>query len=372
MKMQILTKTNWSGFNKATKLSRANIIKTVKDSGLKGRSGSGFPTGAKWESMGKGKRYLVCNADEGEPGTFKDRFIIERNPQALIEGMAIASYAMNIHEAFIYLRGEYAYLQKGLENQIKRSARHLRKIKLNIRVILGAGAYICGEESAILESIEGNRPIVRKKPPYPVQAGLYGKPTCVNNVETLANVPLIFAGKWDGSLQLFSISGDVRNPGVYEFRLGTEMEKVISTAKPKPEPKAIYFGASGGVLPYDKFKKSAMDDKSLADAGASLGSRTIIVAGKGRSMAELSKVIAEFFVHESCGYCTPCREGNFRILEIFKKMVEGGGKKRDCELLEALAPHIKDTSYCALGRYSTMHLMGAMKYFGGEFRKLCK
>jgi len=374
MEMQILRETNWKGFEKAIIIGSVEVIKLVKDSGLKGRSGSGYPTGLKWEAVAgqKGKKYLVCNADEGEPGTFKDRFIIENNPRALIEGMAIAAYAMEVHEAFIYLRGEYAYLKSGLEKELKKSKKYLDKIDLKIRIVLGAGAYICGEESAILESMEGNRPIVRKKPPYPAQAGLYGKPTCINNVETLANIPLILTGNWDKDLALFSISGDVKNPGVYELKLGTPLEKIISISKPSPTPKAIYFGASGGCLPYKQFKDLSVDDKSFSENGVMLGSRTLIIVGEGRSISEIARVFAEFFVHESCGYCTPCREGAFRILEILKRMRDGEAHKEDYILLSKLAPHIKDTSYCALGKTSTMHLIGAMKYFEDDFMKLCK
>jgi NADH:ubiquinone oxidoreductase subunit F (NADH-binding) len=374
MEMQILRKTNWKGLENAKKINRGDIIKTVKDSGLKGRSGSGFPTGTKWEAVfsAKGEKYLVCNADEGEPGNFKDRFIIEKNPQLLIEGIAIASYAMDIHNAFIYLRGEYAYLEESLKSQIKKSSGRLREIRLDIRIVLGAGAYICGEESAILESIEGNRPVVRKKPPYPAQVGLYGKPTCINNVETLASVPLIFTGNWDKDIVLFSLSGDVKNPGVYEFRLGTSLEKILFVSKPSPSPKAVYLGASGGCLPYKQFKNLPVDDKSFSENGAMLGSRGLIIVGEGRNMVEISKVFAEFFVHESCGYCTPCREGTFRILELLKRLREGEGTMEDYLLLTKLAPHIRDTSYCALGRSSTAHLMGAMKYFEDEFIKLCK
>ena len=372
--MQILKKTNWAGFKKAKKMSRAKVIKTVKDSGLRGRSGSNYPTGVKWEAVSsvKGEKYLICNADEGEPGTFKDRFILDKNPALLIEGIAIASYAMDAHRAIIYLRGEYSYLKKKLERQIKNSNRYLKQIGLDIKVVLGAGAYICGEESAILESIEGHRPIVRKKPPYPAQYGLYGKPTCINNVETLANVPLILSGKWNPKLFLFCISGDVRKPGVYELETGMPLGKVLSLAKPKENPKAVYFGAAGGCLPYKNFENLPLDDKSVADKGAMLGSRALIIAGESRSAAEMSKVFAEFFVHESCGYCTPCREGTFRILEIMRKLLNGDAIKCDLILLDRLAFLIRDTSYCGLGKTSTNHILCGLKYFNEDFYRLCK
>ncbi|MGC9310591.1 MAG: NADH-ubiquinone oxidoreductase-F iron-sulfur binding region domain-containing protein, partial [Candidatus Aenigmatarchaeota archaeon] len=237
---------------------------------------------------------------------------------------------------------------------------------------LGAGAYICGEESAILESIEGNRPRVRKKPPYPSEVGLYKKPTCINNVETLSYVPLIMAGVWDKNLLLFSLSGDLKKPGVYEFAAGTKLGVIISAAKPKPEPKAIYFGASGGCLPYNEFKNTPVNDETICKSGANLGARSLIVAGENRNIAWMSKILAEFFVRESCGYCTPCREGNFRILEILKRMEEGETSPSDLQLLKKLAPHIRDTSFCALGRSSTNHILCGLKFFGEEFKNYGK
>ncbi len=366
--MQILKKSNWEGFKKTIKLKRAEVINTVKKSGLKGRSGSNFLTGAKWELMGKGTKYLVCNADESEPGTFKDKFIMENNPSLLIEGIAIASYAMDIHSAFIYLRGEYSYLKSKLEKLINQSEKYLKKIKLEIKIVLGAGSYLCGEETAILESIEGNRPMVRKKPPYPSQSGLYGKPTCINNVETLANIPLIILGDWDNNLQLFSLSGDLKEPGIYEIELGMPLKHIVSLGKPKNEPKAVYFGGSGGCIPYKKFKNLRVDNELISEKGGFLGARGLIIVGEDRNIVKVSKTLSEFFVHESCGYCTPCREGNFRVVELLDKIKEGKAKDADVILLEQLAYHISDTSYCALGIASTNHLKCALKYFKKEFK----
>ena len=370
--MQILRKSEWEGFKKILGMDRKEVIKRVKESGLKGRSGSNFPTGLKWELMGKGTRYLICNADEGEPGTFKDRFIMEKNPSILIEGIAIASYAMDVHKAFIYLRGEYSYIKPKLERVIKQSEKYLKKINLKININLGAGSYLCGEETAILESIEGKRPVARQKPPYPSDVGLYGEPTCINNVETLANVPLIFLGEWNNKLELYSLSGDLENPGVYEIETGTNLKQIVSLGKPRTEPKVIYFGASGGCIPYRKFENLSVNCKTISEQGAMLGPRSLIVCGKDRSIVELSKIITEFFLHESCGYCTPCREGNFRIWELLKKIEEGNGKKSDLKLMEKLAHHISETSYCALGSSSTTHLKCAIKYFKEEFLRLCR
>lgn len=369
--MQILRKSNWEGFKKIMKMKRSEIINKVKESGLKGRSGSNFLTGLKWESMGKGTRYLICNADEGEPGTFKDKFILEKNPELVVEGIAIASYTMDIHTAFIYLRGEYSYLKTKLERVIKQSEKYLNKIKLKVKIVLGAGSYLCGEETAILESIEGNRPIVKLKPPYPSDVGLYEKPTCINNVETLANIPLIFLGDWNNILQLFSLSGDLKKPGVYEIELGTTLEHILSYGKPGKELKAVYFGGSGGCIPYNKFKNLRVDEKTISEKGGILGARSLIAVEKGRSIITLSKTITEFFVSESCGYCTPCREGNFRIWELLEKIEKGKAKKADLKLLEKLAHHIPDTSYCTLGTASTTHILCALKYFKNEFLKVC-
>ncbi|MBN2094633.1 MAG: NADH-quinone oxidoreductase subunit F [Candidatus Aenigmarchaeota archaeon] len=370
--MQLLTNTCWRGYEKALKRSPKKVIGLVKESGLRGRSGSNYPTGQKWESMGKGERYLVCNADEGEPGTFKDRFIMENNPSLLIEGMAIAAYAMGIRRAWIYLRGEYSYIRPKLEAEIKKSSSRLKKIGLRITVVLGAGAYLCGEESAILESMEGNRPIVRRKPPYPVQAGLNGRPTCVNNVETLATIPLILDGTWNPELTVVCLSGDLQAPGVYEAKLGTPLGEIIAMGKPKEEPKAVYFGASAGCLPYKNFRKMPFDEKSFSGTGAMMGSRALIVVGQNRSIPEVSKIFAEFFVHESCGYCTPCREGNFRVLEALRKMRDKKSCRSDLKIIQALVPDIRDTSYCTLGRFSTTHLECALRYFKKEFLEVCR
>jgi NADH-quinone oxidoreductase subunit F len=372
--MQVIEKTRWSGLKVALGMPKRKVIERVKSCGLTGRSGSEFPTGLKWESMAKerGKKYLICNADEGEPGTFKDKFILDNNPKILIEGMAIAAYAMGIREAYIYLRGEYSYLKKKLERAIRESGPYIEGAGLEIKVVLGAGSYLCGEESALIESIEGNRPIIRKKPPFPTEYGLYGKPTCVNNVETLSYIPLIILGKWNPNLLLFSLSGDLKNPGVYEIAAGTTLKDVLAYAKPSMEPKAVYFGASGGCLPYKLFRDLPIDAKSVSENGAILGARSLIVVGQKWNAAEISKVLSEFFVHESCGYCTPCREGNFRLLEILNRMCSGKGENDDIAHLEKLAPHIRDTSACALGKVSTAHLLCGLKYFRENFVELAK
>lgn len=366
--MQILRNTHWEIFEKATESKREKIIEKVKESGLRGRGGANFPTGLKWELMGKGERYLIVNADEGEPGTFKDKFIIEHNLPLLIEGIAIASYAMDIHRAYFYLRGEYAYLKNKIEKELKKSEKHFRKIKLKVSVIVGAGSYLCGEETSILESIEGRRPVPRLKPPYPSQEGLYGKPTCVDNVETLANIPLIISGNWNPNLELFSLSGDLEKPGVYEIEIGKKLGDIISLGKPIGKPKLICFGASGGCIPFKKFESMPVNYKSVSEAGAFLGGRGLIVAGEKSNLVKFSKIITEFFIHESCGFCTPCREGNYMIWKLLDKIDNKTSTPKDIALLEKLATNIKDTSYCGLGMSSTNHILCELKYFRGEFK----
>ena len=370
--MSILKKSNWKAFNKAIKLKPEKIIKKIKDSGLTGRGGANFPTGQKWEVVKNSKsneKYLICNAHESEPGTFKDRFILQKNPENIIEGIAIASYVIGINKAFIYLKHEYKYLTINLNKVISSSKSKLKKINLDIEIIIGAGAYICGETTAIIDSIEGLRAEPRKKPPYPSEEGLYGKPTCINNVETFANVPLIFIdNKWDESLRLFSVSGNVKKPGVYELPLGISVEDLLSKVKPIGKVKAFYFGCSGGcILPNGKLEKEEVERK-----GAFLGNCSVVVINDSNDIVDIAKNIAEFFVHESCGKCTPCREGTFRIVEILEMLSSGKATKKELDLLEELLVIIGETSFCPLGRFSTPHLKTALRYFREDFEKKCR
>jgi len=363
--MLALKKTSGKSLEKAKKLIPEKVIEKVKKSGLTGRGGAGFPTGLKWEftRKSKGKKYLICNADEGEPGTFKDRLIIQKNPETLIEGILIACYALGAKKAYIYLRGEYNYLRKNLENQIK-------KFKANIEIVTGAGSYICGDETAIMNSIEGLRPEPRQKPPYPAQKGLWQNPTCINNVETLTNVALLFDDGWDNNYRLFSVSGNVSRPGVFEEKLGITLGELISKAKPKNKIKAISFGVSAGIIPYDG--SLVLAPETIKSKGAMLGSCTIIVIDEKHSIVDFCSNVAEFFVHESCGKCTPCREGNYRLLELLNKILSGKATKKDLKLIEELSHFIEETSFCVLGQSSPIHLITAMKYFRKEFEKKCR
>lgn len=364
--MKILKETNFRSLKKAKTMGREEVIKIVKKAGLKGRGGGGFPTDIKWDFVNKAgnEGILICNFDEGEPGTFKDKFILLNNPNTLVEGIAIASYAINCKHAYIYMRKEYDYLKNILTNAINLSKRYLDG--LEIEIIEGAGAYICGDETSIMNSIEGLSGRPRKKPPYPARHGLWQKPTAINNIETLINAALLFDDeKWSNDLRLFCISGDVNNGNVFEEKIGISFEELIQKAKPKEKVKAIFFGAAGGCIPYNP--KSHFNYDEIKEKGAMLGSCTIIVVGISRSIVDVCRNISAFFVHESCGKCTPCREGTHRILQLLDKIIEGRGTKKDLLLIEELAEFIELTSFCPLGQSSCNHIKGALKYFRSEF-----
>ncbi|RLG14232.1 MAG: hypothetical protein DRN66_02570 [Candidatus Nanohalarchaeota archaeon] len=370
-KMKILKETKFISLEKAKSMSPKEVIAKVKEAGLKGRGGAGFPTDIKWDFVTKAgdEGILICNFDEGEPGTFKDKFILINNAKTLIEGIAIASYAINCRHAYIYLRKEYDYLKGRLLKAIYSSKKHLDG--LEIEIIEGAGAYICGDETSIMNSIEGLSGRPRKKPPYPAQYGLWQKPTAINNVETLINAALLFEdNKWSNDLRLFCVSGDVKKGGVFEEKTGILFEELIQKAVAKEKPKAIFFGAAGGCIPYES--KTRFDYESIKEKEAGLGSCTIIVVGESRSIVEVCRNITAFFVHESCGKCTPCRDGNHRILQLLDKIIGREGTKKDLLLLEELAEFVELTSFCPLGQSSCNHIKGALKYFRSEFEELCK
>ncbi len=365
--MQITQKINLQAFKKALSLQPEQVIEIVKKAGLRGRGGANFLTGLKWEctrSCAESRKILICNADEGEPGTFKDKFILEHNPETLIEGIAIAGYATAAKLAYIYLRAEYGYLRKSLEKSIKKYAKELDRIGLRIEIVMGAGAYICGDETAIMNSIEEQRGEPSPKPPYPVESGLCSCPTSINNVETLTNVPLILAGQWQNK-RLFSVSGSVNKPGVYEMPLGILAKELVEQAEPREEIKALFFGCAGGCVPYSP--DLILDVDSIKEYGAMLGSCTVIAVGKSVPMPKICRNIAEFFVHESCGKCTPCREGNFRALQILNRIVEKKTGQEDISALEDLANFINKTSLCGLGQASNNHIKTALEYFRDEF-----
>ncbi|TKJ17642.1 hypothetical protein CEE44_03875 [Candidatus Woesearchaeota archaeon B3_Woes] len=370
--MQILRKTDQKAYAKSVMLGQKKVIKLIKEKGLTGRGGASFLTGLKWEmalkSPGK-EKYIICNADEGEPGTFKDKFILNYNPELVIEGILIAAFAVGAEKAFIYLRGEYDYLEKGLNKVIKNVVRKT-KSKVKIEIILGAGSYVCGDETAIIESIEGKRGQPRDKPPFPTTDGLFGKPTVINNVETLANVPLaVMFEDWDSMLRLFCLSGNVTNPGVYELPLGTNLCELIKMGRPKNKVKAVYFGCFGGCLPYCDIK---LTPENICGKECVLGACSVIVVDEKQSIVDVATNIAKFYEFESCGKCTPCREGTMRILALLENISMGEATKKDLDTLEELAEVIKETSFCGLGQTSTQHLITALKYFRKEFEAKVK
>ncbi|MBD3262215.1 MAG: hypothetical protein GF334_11215 [Candidatus Altiarchaeales archaeon] len=367
--MQITQKTCFHAFEKAREKGPEKVIEHIKGCGLNGRGGAGFPTGLKWEFTRKSpgsNKVLVCNADEGEPGTFKDKYILEHNPETLVEGMAIAAYAIGAQKAYIYLRGEYGILKEDLMNVIADCRDMLSAVELDIEIVLGAGAYICGDETAIMNSIEELRGEPRTKPPYPAEKGVYGLPTCVNNVETLTNVPLTFQEGWR-DLRLYSLSGNVSKAGVYELPPGVACGRLIKLGKPKKELKALFFGAAGGCIPYDP--ETRLSKHELEVKGAMLGSCTVIAVDEKQSIPRVCRQIARFFVHECCGRCTPCREGNYRMLRILDRVVSGKASEDDLSLLEDIAKLIDKTSFCGLGQSSDNHIQTALTYFRGEFTR---
>jgi NADH:ubiquinone oxidoreductase subunit F (NADH-binding) len=373
--MKILRKTKFKGLRKAMQMSPDEITEKIKKSCLTGRGGSNFPTGQKIE-MTKNRegitKYIICNADEGEPGTFKDRFILEKNPYNVIEGMLIAARAINAERGYIYLRGQYSYLRPNIERAIQNTKKAMENLNINFdfQIIIGGGAYVCGDETAIIESIEGKRGNPRVKPPFPSRKGLFGMPTLVNNVETFANIPLIFTDKnWNDNWRLFCVSGDVKKPGVYEILLGTPLKKLLQKAKPINKIKAIYFGCYGGCIPYDE--SIILDCEPIKHRGAMLAS-SIIVVDEKRSIVDVSTIVSKFFEFESCGKCTPCREGNIRILEILQKISLGKAKKKDLMLLEELCDVVGNTSLCGLGQSSVFHIKEELKKFRKEFQEKIK
>ncbi|MFC1752381.1 NADH-quinone oxidoreductase subunit F [Thermoproteota archaeon] len=370
--MQILKKTNLKAYAKAIEIGHTGVIESLKNKGLTGRGGAAFPTGTKWEMVVNAPadmKYVICNADEGEPGTFKDKFILEHNPELVIEGIIIAAYAVHAEQAFIYLRGEYDYLEPKLKKVINDMLKKT-KAKTKIDIILGAGAYVCGDETAIISSIEGYRGQPRHKPPFPTTNGLWGKPTVINNTETMANVPIaLLFDDWDPHLRLYSLSGNVTKPGVYELPLGTRLCDLIEKGEPKNKIKAVYFGCFGGCLPHCEIE---LTPENVCGKDCMLGACTVIAVDEKQSMVDVATNIAKFYEFESCGKCTPCREGSMRILAILEKISIGNGTKKDLETLQELGEVIRDTSFCGLGQTATHHLLTALEYFKKEFEEKVK
>ncbi|MBK7004321.1 MAG: NADH-quinone oxidoreductase subunit NuoF [Burkholderiales bacterium] len=373
-------------------MTQDQVIATVKESALRGRGGAGFPTGLKWSFMPRqfpGQKYLVCNSDEGEPGTCKDRDIIEYNPHIVIEGMAIAAYAMGISVGYNYIHGEifsaYDRFEAALEEA--RAAGYLGNgimgsgFNFQLHAAHGFGAYICGEETALLESLEGKKGQPRFKPPFPASFGLYGKPTTINNTETFAAVPWIIrnggqayleCGKPNnGGTKIYSISGDVERPGNYEIPMGTPFAKLLELAGGvrggRGLKAVIPGGSSSPVLPASIMMECTMDYDSIAKAGSMLGSGAVIVMDETRCMVKALQRLSYFYMHESCGQCTPCREGTGWLSRLVDRIETGHGRAADMDLLDNVAENIQGRTICALGDAAAMPVRAMIKHFRHEF-----
>jgi NADH-quinone oxidoreductase subunit F len=377
----------------AEKISPDQVIAELKKSALRGRGGAGFPTGLKWSFMPKGyagAKYLVCNSDEGEPGTFKDRDIMRYNPHILIEGMAIGAYAMGIPVGYNYIHGEIWDTYERMEEALAeaRAAGFLGQKILGSDFSFelynhhGWGAYICGEETALLESLEGKKGQPRFKPPFPASYGLYGKPTTINNTETFAAVPWIINHGADaflalgrpnnGGTKIFSVSGDVARPGNYEVKLGTPFASLLGMAGGMRDGKKLKAVIPGGssmpVLPADIMMATDMDYDSIAKAGSMLGSGAVIVMDETRCMVKCLLRLAYFYYEESCGQCTPCREGTGWLYRMVDRIEHGRGKPADLDLLNDVADNIQGRTICALGDAAAMPVRAFIKHYRDEFQ----
>lgn len=374
------------------KISQEDVIAEVKKSGLRGRGGAGFPTGLKWSFMPRsfpGDKYLVCNTDEGEPGTFKDRDILRFNPHSLIEGMAIAAYAMGIRRGYNYIHGEIWAVYERFEEALAqaRAAGFLGENLLSSNFSFdlyahhGYGAYICGEETALLESIEGKKGQPRFKPPFPASFGLYGKPTTINNTETFASVPYIIREGGDkfmalgkpnnGGSKIFSISGHVERPGNYEIPLGTPFAKLLEMAggmRGGRKLKAVIPGGSSApVLPADIIMDTTMDYDAISKAGSMLGSGAVIVMDETVCMVKALERLSYFYHEESCGQCTPCREGTGWLYRMMHRIEHGHGRPEDIDMLNNVSDNISGRTICALGDAAAMPVKSFVKHFRHEF-----
>jgi NADH-quinone oxidoreductase subunit F len=374
------------------KTTADQVIEVVKASGLRGRGGAGFPTGLKWSFVPKGSpkpRYIVCNADESEPGTFKDRELMEKNPHLLLEGMILAGYAIGSSLGYIYLRGEFEYIQQIIDKAIAeaRAAGLLGEnvagsgYRFDLHTHLGAGAYICGEETALLSSLEGYRGQPRLKPPFPAVEGLYACPTVVNNTETLMCVPHIIKNgaawyrQWgtekSAGTKVFSVSGPVKRPGNYEVPLGYSMKQLIEKdcggMVEGLKLKAVIPGGSSVPLLPAADLDTPLDYESMNAKGTFLGSGGVIVIDDQTCIVDALWNVTRFYEHESCGKCTPCREGTYWMAEVFERLENGHGKDTDIELLASVADNILGKSFCALGDAAAMPVQGALKHFRDEF-----
>jgi NADH-quinone oxidoreductase subunit F len=382
----------YSAFTKALSMKPAEIVEEIKTSGLVGRGGAAFPTGVKWEGAAKAsgaEKYVICNADESEPGTFKDRILLSDDPHRTIEGMLIAGYAIGARKGYIYIRAEYPYILPVLENALQeaRQANWLGAdlrgsgFSFDIEIRVGAGAYICGEETALFESIEGKRGFPRVKPPFPTTHGLFGKPTVINNVETLCNVPLIIE---HGSAEyrkigtekspgpkLFCVSGDVVKPGLYEVPFGVTLRELLEMAGGVANGKnlqSVLFGGAAGAFATSEHLDVKMTFEDLRAAGLPLGSGVVMVFDETRDMRDVLKRLGHFFAHESCGKCYPCQMGTQRQLEILDRVANRGALPEDLIRLQDVGWTMTDASLCGLGQTAASAVLSAIKLWPELFR----
>ncbi len=365
-----LEKDGFKALGKARGMTPEAVIDEIKASGLRGRGGAGFPCGLKWEGARKSpgaQKYVICNADEGEVGTFKDRYIVQNDPFTLVEGLAIAAYAVGTSHAYIYLRAEYHYLLDSLRGAVSQAEKAGLLNGVNIEVREGAGAYVCGEESALMESIEGKRGESRYRPPFPTVAGLWDSPTTINNVETLMNIPQIISNgaAWFGQMgterskgtKVFSVSGDVPKPGVYELVLGSPLKELVEDLAGAGDIMMVQIGgATGRIVPH------AMINTPLAFE-AILGAGAVTVFDKSRDVIDIVYRNMEFLTEESCGKCTPCRQGTEVMLEILERFRHHEGLKKDIKALEDLSQAMVLSSLCGLGQAAPFAVTDSLKHF---------
>lgn len=381
------------GLQKVLKeMTPEETLEEVKKSGLRGRGGAGFPAGLKWgfcRATPSDKKYIICNADEGDPGAFMDRSVLEGDPHSVIEGMLIGAYAMGVDEGYVYCRAEYPLAIKHLEIAIRQAeeAGYLGNNILNsgfnfkLNIFAGAGAFVCGEETALMASIEGKRGMPRVRPPFPAVSGLWGKPTNINNVETWSNVPHIlrngaewysqFGTEKSKGTKIFALTGKVNNTGLVEVPMGTTLREIIfeigGGIQNGKAFKAVQIGGpSGGCLPEDMLDLQ-VDYDTLTKAGAMVGSGGLVIMDETTCMVDIARFFLNFSTHESCGKCTPCREGTKRMYEILDRITKGEGKVEDLDTLENLALTIKETSLCGLGQFAPSPILATLKYFRHEY-----
>ncbi len=389
---EYILRGGYLGLKKALTMEPMDVVNEVKSSGLRGRGGAGFPTGMKWEFAFRSqddKKYVVCNADEGDPGAFMDRSVLEGDPHAVLEGVMIAGKAIGSDEAYIYVRAEYPLAINRLRTAIQQAEEYglignnILNTGFNFKVNIkeGAGAFVCGEETALLASIEGERGMPRPRPPFPAVKGLWGKPTCINNVETFANVPLILrrGADWFSSVgtegskgtKIFALTGNVNNTGLCEVPMGITIREIVfdigGGIRGGKKYKAVQIGGpSGGCMP-ESLLDLPVDFDSLTAVGAMMGSGGLVVMDEETCMVDLARYFLAFTQNESCGKCTPCREGTMRMLEILERITQGKGEEGDIGLLEKAAKTIKDSSLCGLGQTAPNPVLTTLRYFRDEY-----